>query len=185
MSEAINHPQPLFTPLHAAWMAGALLAVLLQLSWEATHGGIRTHHFLQRADWPGIHNAWGLLILPVLAWWAVRRALRRGTSRTALSAGLGMPLLLGLALSFSFAQGAESASAFILLTTIALAVLLPGYRAECLLGWVLGMSLSFGATLPLTIGLCLVALSALLRLLLWPLLLRLLRLLRGLRSKAG
>lgn len=170
MNMTSNSRQASFTSLHATWMAVALLLVLVQLGWEASRGGILTHHFLHRADLPGVHNAWSLVILPSLAWWAASRAQRRGTGRIALNVGLGLPLLLGLALSVSFAHGAETASAAIFLTTLAIAVLLPGYRAECLLGWVLGMSYTFGAALPLVIGLGVVGLSALMRLLMWPLL---------------
>lgn len=53
------------------------------------------------------------------------------------------------------------------------AVLLPAYRAECLLGFVLGMTFVFGAVIPTLIGSILVGLSALVQLLAWPWLSRL------------
>jgi hypothetical protein len=149
--------------------AGALLVELGHLGWEATHGGIRVHHLLQRADLPGLHNAWGLLVLPLLAWWAVRRAQRRGgLAARPVQLGLAVALALGLALSTAFALGAQSATEAIFFTAIGLSLLLPAYRAECLLGWVLGMLWAFGALLPLAIGSVLAGLSALLHCLVWP-----------------
>ncbi|WP_214278616.1 hypothetical protein, partial [Escherichia coli] len=49
----------------------------LHLGWEALHGGIAAHHLLQRADLPGLSNAWGLLVLPALAAWAAGRLPRQ------------------------------------------------------------------------------------------------------------
>ena len=149
----------------------AALALLIEsahLTWEALHGGIRTHHVMQRADLPGLHNAWGLLVLPLLACWAASRVQWRGASRAQWVAGLALAMLLGGALSVGFHLGAESFTAGVFFTTLALAVVLPGYRAECLLGWVLGMSWTFGALLPSFIGVIIVGLSALVHLVAWP-----------------
>ena len=138
----------------------ALLSEIAHLAWEALHGGIHTHHLMQRADLPGLHNAWGLLVLPLLAGWVATRVQRRGATRGQWLAGFAGALLLGGALSVGFQWGAESVTAGIFFTSVALAVVLPGYRAECLLGWVLGMSWTFGALLPTFIGSVIVALSA-------------------------
>ena len=51
--------------LRLQFAALALLAEVVHLSWEAQHGGIRVHHFMNRSDLPGLHNAWGLLVLPL------------------------------------------------------------------------------------------------------------------------
>ena len=55
----------------------ALFFEIGHLAWEALHGGIRVHHLMQRADLPALHNAWGLLVLPLLAGWAVTRVDRK------------------------------------------------------------------------------------------------------------
>lgn len=138
----------------------ALLFEIAQLTWEAQHGGIRVHHLMHRADLPGLHNAWGLLVLPLLAGWAVMRVQRRGASRVQWLTGFAAALVLGGALSLGFHWGAESFTAAVFFITVALALGLPGYRAECLLGWVLGMAWTFGALLPTFIGTGIVALSA-------------------------
>ncbi len=45
-------PVPISTRLGLA--ALALLAEALHLGWEALHGGIVSHHLLQRSDLPGL-----------------------------------------------------------------------------------------------------------------------------------
>lgn len=147
-----------------------VLAATLPLGWELNHGGIRSHHLLQRADLPGLSNAWGLALLPVLAAWALGSVRVRGAR--AWAAGVAVPLALGAALSVSFTAGAANASAALFLVTLALAVLGPGHRRECLLGWVLGMGWTFGVPLPAVIGGLLAALSAALHLGARPLLRR-------------
>ena len=44
------------------------LAELGHLAWEHFHGGVVSHHLLNRADLPAISNAWGAVFLPALAW---------------------------------------------------------------------------------------------------------------------
>ena len=77
-------------------------------------------------------------------------------------------LRLDVAMQTAVGVDREVASA----PTLALAVGLPGYRAECQLGWVLGMSWTFGALLPTFIGMTIVARSALLHRVIWPVLKR-------------
>ncbi|MDR7331003.1 hypothetical protein [Roseateles asaccharophilus] len=132
----------------------ALLAEALHLGWEAWHGGIVTHHLMQRTDLPGISNAWGLLILPALAAWAAGRLPRTARPRDWRPVALGflLPLLLGAALSLSFQLQLQSLTEIVFFGLLLLAVLLPAHRPESLLGFVLGMSWTFGAVLPLLIG---------------------------------
>jgi len=134
-------------------IALVLLAESLHLGWEAWHGGIVTHHLMQRADLPGLSNAWGLLILPALAAWAAGR-LPRPPMRSWLpfALGLGLPLLLGAALSLAFHLQLQALTETLFFSLLLLAVLLPAHRPESLLGFVLGMSWTFGAVLPLLIG---------------------------------
>lgn len=133
----------------------ALLAEALHLGWEAMHGGIVTHHLLQSADLPGLSNAWGLLILPALAAWAAGRLPRFPAATrdwAPVAAGFAAALLLGAALSLSFSLKLQAVTELVFFTLLALAVLLPAHRPECLLGFVLGMSWTFGATIPTLVG---------------------------------
>ena len=149
-------------PLRLA--AGALLAELAHLAWEHLHGGILTHHIMRSAELPGLSNAWGLLLLPALAAWAGWRIETRRASgarpATLIASGL-IALLLGLALSSAFAAGLQDLTFSIFIGVLVLAVLLPGYRAECWLGFVLGMSVTFGAVIPTVVGGIIAGLSAL------------------------
>jgi len=133
----------------------ALVAEAFHLGWEALHGGIASHHLLQSADMPGLSNAWGLLILPALAAWVAGRlpalpADRRDWLPVAI--GFALPLLLGVALSLAFGLQLQVLTEAIFFGLMLLALLLPAHRPESLLGFVLGMSWTFGAVIPLFVG---------------------------------
>ncbi len=147
----------------------ALLAECLHLGWEAMHGGIVSHHLFQRADLPGLSNAWGLLVLPALAAWAAGRwpvpsaaaATTRDRRRVAL--GFALPLMLGVALSLSFVLQQQALTETLFVSLMLLALLLPAHRPESLFGFALGMSWTFGALLPTLIGGAIAAVSWLAR----------------------
>lgn len=146
-------PTPLTLRLRLA--ALALLAEALHLGWEVLHGGIVTHHVLQRADLPGLSNAWGLLVLPVLGAWAAGRLPRApatGRQWRPVAVGFALPLLLGAALSLGFQLQLQALTEAVFFSLLLLALLLPAHRPESLFGFVLGMSWTFGAVLPLAIG---------------------------------
>lgn len=133
----------------------ALMAEALHLGWEALHGGIVSHHLLQRADLPGLSNAWGLLLLPALAAWAAGRLPKPPATQRAwlpVALGFALPLLLGAALSLAFQLQLQALTEGLFFGLLLLAVLLPAHRPESLLGFVLGMSWTFGAVLPALIG---------------------------------
>jgi len=153
-----------------------MLAELAHLAWEHSHGGVISHHILHRADMPAISNWWGALLLPALAWFLAGRIQRRiGQSTLPMSvvAGFVGSLLFGILLAVAFTNHFQSLASYLFLGLILLAVLLPVYRAECVLGFVLGMTFTFGAVLPTVVGSIIGALSAAIHLFLRPLLLRL------------
>lgn len=154
------------TTARSTLAALALMAEALHLGWEALHGGIPSHHLLQSPDLPAISNAWGLLVLPALAAWVGGRLPRRpATARDWLpvALGFGLPLLLGAALSLAFGLQQQALTETLFFSLPAFAVLLPAHRPESLLGFVLGMSWTFGAVLPLLIGGVIAGLSWLVR----------------------
>ena len=133
----------------------ALMAEALHLAWEALHGGIASHHLLQRADLPGLSNAWGLLLLPALAAWAAGRLPRQpAAARDWIPVALGfvLPLVAGAALSLAFSLQLQAMTETVFFSLLLLAVLLPAHRPESLFGFVLGMSWTFGAVLPTLVG---------------------------------
>lgn len=144
----------------------ALLAEALHLGWEVLHGGIVSHHLMQSAAMPGLSNAWGLLIVPALAAWAAGSLPRSGAAgRDWLPVALGfaLPLLLGALLSLAFQLKLQALTEAIFLGLLLLALLLPAHRPQSLLGFVLGMSWTFGAVIPTLIGGVIAGLSWLLR----------------------
>ncbi|NBD95961.1 MAG: hypothetical protein GVY11_05745, partial [Gammaproteobacteria bacterium] len=106
-------------------------------------------------------NWYGGLLLPVLAWGLLSLTRRRmikaeSTSLMPVIAGLVGGMVLGIAMSVTFFTGHESITTYLFFGVLPLALLLPVYRPECLLGFVLGMSVGFGVVLPTLFGLVLV-----------------------------
>lgn len=158
--------------------AGANTPIVLRLGFtalvalaEATHlvrehldGGIVSHHLLNDPALPAIWNGWGLVALPLLAWIASGRAFGNATGAWRLRRGfliaLGTALIAGLALSAAFSAGREDIAGLLLIALLLSAVAVRAYRIEWLLGFVLGMAVTFGAVLPIVIGGCIALLSA-------------------------
>lgn len=139
------------------------IAIGSLLTWNYFNGGVPSHHLLADKDLPAISNAWGALLLPLLSWFLLYRIQKkafeknsRQTSspqalKTELYGFLGA-LLFGILLSFFFASGYPDVCGYLVLALIPIAVLFPVYRAGCLLGFLLGMTVTFGAVLPTIVG---------------------------------
>lgn len=136
------------------------LAEAAHLFWEQGHGGIRAHHLLNNPDLPAISNAWGMLLLPLLAWAAAKDIARRGVSVRWAAAGVVAAAAIGLAVVALFLTHQDSLAGDLLLAVIVLGCVLPLYRPHLLLGFVLAMTWTFGAVLPTLIGLAIAAISA-------------------------
>ena len=163
---------------------GVFLAELAHLAWDDRHGGVPSHHLLNNAAWPAISNWWGALLLPVLTWvllgWIIPRVAdpaadpAAGVSRrrgiVALFAGA---VLFGILLSVAFTQGYDTLAATLFLGMLASTLVVPLYRAEWLLGFVLGMAVTFGVVLPTVIGAAVAAVAAVIQLVVRPWLVRL------------
>lgn len=170
----------------------ATFAELAHLAWEHLDGGVVSHHFLDRSDLPSVSNGWGALLVPALTWMLLGRIRKRVVDRSertpgiplAVVSGFVVAMLFGLAISISFTSGHDAIASFVFPCMVVLAVLLPGYRAECVLGFVLAMTYTFGAVLPTFIATVLAAASAIVHLGVRPLLARLWASLRRPRSTA-
>ncbi len=139
------------------------IGIWMLLAWEHAHGGVASHHLLQRADMPAISNWWGGLLLPVLSWFLLGRIHRRSARRPGRSTGAPMfppgaavgcagALLYGVLLSAFFSHGYSDLTSYMFQSLLLLALFLPIYRAEYVLGFVLGMTVTFGAVLPTIAG---------------------------------
>lgn len=150
----------------------AFAAAAAHLAWEASQGGVKSHHLLNRADLPAVSNAWGLLLLPLLGWlaaWFVRRRATTdaGAPSRALAAFAGS-LAVALALSLAFRLGWDNVTAGLFFAILLSGLMLRSYRAEYLFGFVLGMTFVFGSVLPTIAALVAASVSALAHFVVYP-----------------
>lgn len=153
----------------------ALAFEILHLGLEYMDGGVQVHHLLARPDLPAISNWWGLLLVPALAWFLTGRIARRirrqnpfgaSTRRrvpAAIMIAFTASLAYGAALSFAFISSFDAIS-YVFLAAFAVSLLVPTYRAEYILGFVLGMSFTFGAVLPTVVAIVIASFSRIMHL---------------------
>jgi hypothetical protein len=143
----------------------ALVSVALGglLAWDYSHGGVPRHHLLANPALPSVSNWWGALLLPVLTWWLLARVQHNAmgnaeASATALPSfrrawyGFTGAVVVGALIAVLFTLGYPDLAGNVLLGLFIGALFVPIHRPECLLGFVLSMSFTFGPVLPLLIG---------------------------------
>ncbi|MEO7041247.1 MAG: hypothetical protein ABI035_03195 [Gemmatimonadaceae bacterium] len=145
----------------------SIVFVAAILAHEQFNGGVRSHHLLDRRDLPSISNWFGLVVLPLLGWLLDVRLRNRKTSvakpGSPIGIGIGLvgALLYGAALAASFQLGASGMTSGLFFGLFLLAAVLPIYRTEYIFGFVVGMTFTFGAVLPVLVAFVLSAISAL------------------------
>ena len=148
----------------------SLVFVGALLAHEHFNGGVRSHHLLDRQDLPALSNGYGLIVLPVLGWLLGVRLRKHmtsdGKSRSFIGIGVGAvaALVYGATLAASFALGAPALASGLFFALLLLAVVLPIYRVEYIFGFVVGMTFTFGAVLPVLVAGVVAAVSALVHL---------------------
>lgn len=135
-----------------ATMAIAAVMALL-LGWQHFNGGVPSHHLLADPSLPQLSNWWGLLTLPLLAWFLLGRIERRRRADPVAphgdSAAFAGALVFGAVLSLLFTAGRDDATGIMAQAVFVIALFYPVHRAACVLGFVIGMSWTFGAVLPM------------------------------------
>ncbi|REG88290.1 hypothetical protein [Algoriphagus antarcticus] len=161
--------------LYFAGFASISIGALLM--WNHFHGGVPSHHVLADETLPLISNWWGILVIPLLTllltYRIQKRIYRPNDQKTSILLkqvifGFLVALSFGILLAFFFAAGNQDMPGYMILGLLPLAFFFPIYRAECLLGFVFGMTYTFGAVLPMGIGSLLVLIGAGIYLLLRP-----------------
>ena len=153
--------QPQLSKIRIYFTGVITLAMLALLSWQFFHDGVPSHHLLQSADYPAVSNWWGALLLPVLTWVLVGRVHNRillegrdtstGYSTNVL-VGFCLALLYGAGMSMAFATGYSEISSVMFPGILGIALFFKIYREEYILGFILSMSIVFGAVLPTLFG---------------------------------
>ena len=129
------------------------------LIWEHFHGGVTSHHLLHQQDLPSISNWWSGILLPILTWFLLSRIEKRldknisQTKQTnnAVSTVFWLfitGLVFGILLSTSFTTEYKPFLDNVLYVIIILSFIIPVYYSEFILGFILGMTYTFGAVIP-------------------------------------
>ncbi len=142
--------------------AAVATAIGSLLIWNYYHGGIPSHHILADKALPKISNLWGAVLLPLLTWFLLyqtqKRIFHEHDSHIELSVfkqviyTFTLSLIYGIILSALFSYGYPDMTGNMMLGVFALAFFFPLYHSESLLGFVIGMTFTFGAVLPTGIG---------------------------------
>jgi len=150
----------------------AIIAIVIWslLVWDHFHGGVPSHHVLHREDLPAFSNWWGGFLIPLLTWFLFSRIQGRISKNSALDTtipanvfyGFLSALIFGILLSIFFTAGFEELPLYMIIGLILTSLFLPIYRAECFLGFVVGMIYTFGGVLPILIVSILTLLGAIL-----------------------
>jgi len=134
--------------------------------WEYFNGGVVSHNLLAREDLPAISNWWGLLTVPLLFWISIsliHRRLGNGVKLESKSeeyetevlkrflAALVFGILISLLWEFNFGSFIQ----YLILSPLIIAFFKPVHLPEYLMGFVLGMLITFGGVLPILIGMIL------------------------------
>lgn len=145
-----------FDRLRIGLTALATLAIWSLLIWQHFHDGVPAHYLFQDSDMPRMSNWFGGLLLPVLTWGLLglsrRRVMATDSGLKPVIIGLVAGLAFGVGMSVTFFSGYALITSYLFFSLLPLALILPVYRPECLLGFILGMSTAFGAILPTMFG---------------------------------
>lgn len=164
-----------FPAIRLSVTAGVTLAYWALLGWQHLHGGVPGHSFMARADMPVISNWWGALVVPAVCLLLTGRVQARlerlrpdaaaadMALRTAILA-FGGAVTYGALMAIGFATDHREVSSRLFQALPVVGLLLPVYRAEYVLGFLLGLTYTFGAVLPTVIATAVALVSVLLHL---------------------
>ncbi len=142
------------------------------LIWEYFNGGVPSHHILHQKELPAISNWWSGIVLPILTWILLGRIEKRHNNQAPLTQktnylnskiiglfiiGLVFAIFIAAAFTYEYTTFLDYVIYFFLI----LSFIIPIYYSEFILGFVLGMTYTFGAILPTAFILILAAVGAL------------------------
>lgn len=133
------------------------LLVWGHIAWDYFHGGIPTHFLFQDENMPGIPNWLGGIVLPFFTYFLLYRIHKRIDSPNSKENIQQVVLsflasaLVAISIAICFTNGIDVID-YIMGALLILAFFKPLYKAEYLLGWILGSSFTFGAIIPIVFG---------------------------------
>jgi hypothetical protein len=155
------------------------------LVWEHFHGGVPSHSFMARKDMPSISNWWGGLLLPVLTYFSLYRIEKRifidenNIIKPKQWQSILLLFVVGLiyagSMAYCFVTDKEDINGILFQGLFVLALIFPLYRAEFFLGFVIGLTYTFGAILPTFIASAFVGISFVAHKYLYPFILKMYR----------
>lgn len=143
------------TPNRRLTLTGlAILFIGVLLLWEHLNGGIITHYFLQDDNMPAISNWWGLLTIPLITYFLLYRIEKRQRQRNSEVLGANTlwlfiaGLFVGIMISVFFIYDSPVGD-YPMLALFIVAIFVPLYYSEYLLGFILALVFTFGGVIPL------------------------------------
>jgi hypothetical protein len=129
------------------------------LIWNYFHGGVASHHILDKKNLPAISNWWSGIWLPILTWILLTRIKNKIEKQTDsggqykslmtnILVRFAIGLIFGIILSVSFIYNFKPFLDNVLYLLLIISFLIPIFFSEFMLGFVLGMTYVFGAILP-------------------------------------
>jgi hypothetical protein len=139
----------------------AIISILILglLLWDYFHDGVPSHHILDQKNLPAISNWWSGILLPILTWILLGKIKSRiekqpkidsqyKSEMTGVLVRFNIGLVFGIILSVSFINNYKPFLDNILYLLLILSFIVPIFSSEFILGFVLGMTYTFGAILP-------------------------------------
>jgi hypothetical protein len=161
------------------YFTGAIsLLMLTILLWDYYHGGVPSHHLLANKDLPEVSNWWGAISIPLVTFLSLitiknRLNYQKDFVGNTFFRKYLVPFLFGLvyalSLAISFSTGKSDISSLLFQGLFILALIFPLFRLEYYLGFVFGLTYTFGGVLPIFIGLIFVIISLVFHKILVPL----------------
>ena len=177
------HPNLSFKKIGLAFLATITISIWALLIWQYYHGGVPSHSFMARKDMPSISNWWGALLLPLLTYFSLYRLQKRffltNKSNTVPPKQVQTVVLLFVAgllyagtMAYCFETDKSDINGILFQGLFVLALIFPLYRAEFFLGFVIGLTYTFGAILPTFIASAFVLISYIAHNLIYPFVLK-------------
>ncbi|QBY05176.1 hypothetical protein E2K93_12630 [Thalassotalea sp. HSM 43] len=118
------------------------------LLWQYFNGGIEAHYLLHNKDLPRISNAWGGIVLPLITYVLMNLIYKRTPVSKYVWWQATAAFIYGVILSITFSMGLTAISSMLAPLIFAIAIFVPIYKPQFILGFILSMSFTFGTILP-------------------------------------